>query len=211
MSLLVRNHVQPFRPLRGGIAIVSGPNGLFGTLGCVLTSDGQDRWILTAYHVLSGSGTTVEEDVPVFQPALGGPELPVAHTRKAKASKTLDAAAALVSPGTATVNEVLGIGTLARLAEPVPGMRVVKSGIASGVTEGVVVEVKDERARIELPPGYPSKYELSSVSDSGAIWVEQATRSPVALHVAGNDTGTEVALGIRLSRVLGDLRLSLLA
>jgi hypothetical protein len=83
-------------------------------------------------------------------------------------------------------------------------MRVVKSGIASGVTEGVITEIKDERVRIEILPGYPSKYERSSVSVSCAIWVEQATSSPLALHVAGNDTGIEVALGIRLSTVLGD-------
>lgn len=210
MGLLVRNHVQPFRPLRGGIAIVCGNNGPFGTLGCLATSDGQDRWILSAYHVLKGGGATVVEDTAVFQPAQGGPELPIARTREAKASKTLDAAAALVSAGTGTVNEILGIGDLGPLGEPAVGMPVIKSGIATGVTEGIIVGVNDDRVRIEVPSGYPSKYELSSISDSGSVWVEKGTSSPVALHIAGNDTGIEVALGVRLSKVLGDLNLRLL-
>jgi hypothetical protein len=211
MSLLVRNHVQPFRPLRGGIAIVCGSNGPFGTLGCLATSDGQDRWLLTANHVLSGTAATVQEDIPVFQPAMGGPEAPIGRTRQAKASKALDVAAAVVVAGTETVNEILGIGVLGPLSEPAVGMRVVKSGIATGVTEGVIVNVTNERVRIEVPPGYPSKYELSSISDSGSIWVEQNTASPVALHVAGNDTGIEIALGIRLSEILTTLNLRLLA
>jgi hypothetical protein len=193
---------------------VCGNTGPFGTLGCLASSDGQDRWLLTAYHVLAGFSGTLRENDPVFQPAQGGPQFPIARVRQAKASRTLDAAAALLvdeaGDGLEATNEILGVGALGPISEPLVDMRVVKSGIASGVTEGVIVDVANERIKIEVPRGYPSKYELSSISDSGAIWLEQATRSPVALHIGGSDTGVEVALGIRLSEILTRLGLQLL-
>lgn len=209
MAVVVRNHVQQFRPLRGGIAIMNGNNGPSGTLGCIATADGADRWLLSAHHVLRGGRLEVEDGDPVFQPALGGAALPVARTSRDRADRGLDVAAARVIDGVATVAEVLGIGVLGGVVEPHEGMRVVKSGIATGVTEGVVVRVDGSEVRIELAPGYPSKYELSATSDSGAVWVEEGTASPVALHVAGNDTGIEVAIGVRMSEILRALRLSL--
>lgn len=211
MSMQVRNHVQSFRPLRGGIAISNGNGGRLGTLGCIVTSDGADRWILSAHHVLRGSGLDLGDGEPIFQPALGGADLPIARTRRAQASHELDAAAALIVDGVRAVNEILGLGTVGQLAEPIEGERVIKSGAATGVTEGQIVRVIGDDVRIELLSGYPSKYELSAVSDSGAIWLAQGTLSPVALHVAGNDTGIEVAVGVRISTVLQTLNLTLLA
>jgi|SRR5215216_1838830 len=210
MAVVVRNHVQPFRPLRGGIAIMNGNNGPSGTLGCIATSNGVDRWILSAHHVLQGAGNELTDDEPIFQPALGGSALPVARTRRDRAHQGLDVAAARVIDGVDTVNEILGIGLIGRVIEPVQGMRVMKSGIATGVTEGVVVRVDGDEVRIESPPGYPSKYEISATSDSGSVWVEQETVAPVALHVAGTDTGIEIAIGVRMSEVLRVLELKFL-
>lgn len=210
MSVVVRNHVLPFRPLRGGIAIMNGNNGPSGTLGCIATSDGVDRWIVSAHHVLRGAGPELGDDEPIFQPALGGAAVPIARTRRDQASLAFDIAAARVVAGVETVNEILGIGVLGPVAEPVEGMRVVKSGIATGITEGVVARVDGSQVRIEIPAGYPSKYDLSAVSDSGAVWLEQGTAAPVALHVAGNDTGIEVAIGVRMSEVLRVLGLDLM-
>ena len=88
--------------------------------------------------------------------------------------------------------------------------RPIEFGIATGITEGVIKEVQETRAVIETLPGYPSKYELSSVSDSGAAWVEQGTGLLVALHVAGNEGGKEVASGVPIARVLAALGLQVL-
>jgi hypothetical protein len=210
MAMQARNHIQSFRPLRGGIAISNGNGGRLGTLGCMVTSDGADRWILSAHHVLRGAGPELGDDEPVFQPALGGADLPVARTRRARASPELDAAAALIVDNIGAVNEILGIGAVGPLAEPVEGARVIKSGVATGITEGQIIRVVGDDVRIELLRGYPSKYELSAISDSGAIWLDQDTLSPVALHVAGNDTGIEIAVGVRLSAVLRALGLRML-
>lgn len=208
MALLVRNHVQSFRPLRGGIGIVNGTISLLGTLGCIATSDGQDRWILSAYHVLIGMGRAAVSGEAIFQPAPGAAMTPVALTDATRADPLLDAAAALVSPAVGALGEILGIGGVAGVAAPVVGMRVAKSGIATGITEGIITDVTGARVTIEQLPGYPSKYELSSISDSGAVWVEQSSGSAVALHVAGNDTGIEVAIGTSLPDVLASLRLA---
>ncbi len=211
MSVLVRNHVQTFRPLRGGIAIMNGGVRFFGTLGFVATAGGGDRWLVSAYHVLVGKDRPAVDGEGIFQPAVGGPAEPVATTDAARSDQALDVAAALVAPGVDVTPEILGLGAVAGTVDPAPGMRVVKSGIASGVTEGVVVEVEASRTVIETLAGYPSKYELSSVSDSGAAWLEQSTRRVAALHVAGNDAGTEVAIGVPVARVLAALGLQVLA
>ncbi len=209
MAVVVRNHVQSYRPLRGGIGIVNGTISLLGTLGCIATSDGQDRWILSAYHVLIGMGRPPVSGEAIFQPAPGAAMTPIAVTDATRADPGLDAAAALVA-GVGTRDEILGIGTVAGVVAPAVGMRLIKSGIATGVTEGIVTDVTGSRVIIEQLPGYPSKYELSSISDSGAVWVEQHTREAVALHVAGNDTGIEIAIGVALGDVLASLRLQLI-
>ena len=205
-----RNHIQSFRPLRGGIAISNGNGGRLGTLGCIATSNGADRWIVSALHVLRGAGPELGDGEPIFQPALGGTDSPVAQTRRSRTVTELDAAAALVVDTVGAVHEILGLGVVGPLAEPVEGTRVVKSGVATGITEGKIVRVVGDAVRIEVLAGYPSKYEMSTISDSGSIWLDQDTRSPVALHVAGDDTGIEVAVGVRLSTVLRALRLELL-
>jgi hypothetical protein len=209
MSVVARNHTQPFRPLRGGIAIMNGNNGPSGTLGFVATSDGTDRWIVSAHHVMRGQGLQVVDNDPIFQPALGGSAQPIAFTKAARADETLDVAAALVEQNVIAIGEILGIGMLGAVIEPAVGMRVVKSGVATGITEGVITGINGDDVLIEMPAGYPSKYELSAVSDSGSLWLEEATASPVAVHVAGNDTGVEVALGVRVSRVLQALGLAM--
>jgi hypothetical protein len=210
MAVLVANHTRAFRPLRGGIAVMNANVRLLGTLGCIATSDGLDRWVVSAYHVLGRpSGTPLADGEPVFQPAVGVAENPVAVTRRDRFDLALDAAAALVTPGVGAVGEVLGLGPVTGLADPTPGMRVVKSGIATGVTEGVVARVLGPRVEIEVPADFSFRYDLSDVSDSGAVWLDSATGRAVALHVAGNDTGVELAIGMRLAEVLASLRLRL--
>lgn len=205
---IARNHVQTFRPLRGGIA-VSNPNvNRLGTLGCIATSDGVDRWLLSAHHVLGRlDGAPVGDDEPIFQPV--GPGEVVGRTRTQRSAPQLDIAAALIPGSLAVLPEVLGIGPLLGSTSPTVGMRLLKSGCATGVTEGEVVAVTQDRIEIQLPAGYPSKYELSDMSDSGAVWVEVESRRAVALHVAGNDTGTEKAFAVPMPRVLEVLALQI--
>ena len=207
--ILARNHFQTFRPLRGGIAIVNPNVNRLGTLGCIATSDGVDRWILSAYHVLGRlDSSPVGDDEPIFQPV--GPGEVVGLTRAQRSDPQLDLAAALIPDTVEAVGEILGIGPVLGSTAPLAGMKVIKSGLATGVTEGEVVGVDQDRVEIQLSAGFPSKYELSDMSDSGAVWLELERHLAVAVHVAGNDTDTERAFAVPMPTALDALALGVL-
>jgi hypothetical protein len=86
-------------------------------------------------------------------------------------------------------------------------MRVIKSGVATGITEGTVRTIIGTDVVIEIPPPFPAEYDLSEQGDSGALWVTRDTRAPVALHRSGNDTGQERATATPISAVLQTLNL----
>jgi hypothetical protein len=103
------------------------------------------------------------------------------------------------------MGEILGIGKLSQPVVPTIGMRVLKSGAETGVTEGRIIKVTAEEVEI-APPGMLPGYELSEGGDSGSIWVDAATNSPVALHFKGSDRGTpERAYGRPIQAVLDAL------
>jgi hypothetical protein len=176
----------------------------------VTANGGAERWILTCYHVLARRDTAdLQDGEPVHQVSSTNPPEVVARTRRDRADAALDVAAARVVDGIETVREVLGIGPVTAAKAPEVGMRVVKSGVATGVSEGVVSRIEGTRVQIEMPPGFPSKYELSDISDSGSLWVEISSRAGVALHFGGNDVGVEKAFAVSLPHVLQVLRLDL--
>jgi hypothetical protein len=206
----VRNHNLKFRPLRGGIAIFNPNVGELGTLGFVATTNGIDRWIVSCHHVLCRSeGTSPADGEPIFQPVDGDPDSQVARSAAGSADPQLDCAAAKVLDGAEAIGEVLGLGQLAAPLDPLAGMEVVKSGITTGITEGRVRSVTGDRVVIEVAPGFPANYELSGGGDSGAVWVQKNTVSPVVLHTRGNDTGEELAFGVPVRKVLQVLGLQI--
>lgn len=201
--MFVKNHTQEFRPLVGGISVQNPIVRKVGTLGCVLTSDGADRWIVSCYHVLARQDLTpYAPGEEIFQPAEPSSPDPVARMTGGRADPELDIAAAEVLPGIATTADILTLGELREAREPAVGMRVVKSGVSTGVTEGRISGVAGDRVEIELLPGFPPKYQLSFVSDSGSVWVDRETRAGVALHFAGNNTGAERAFGVPFPKLL---------
>jgi len=195
------NHIRTFLSLRGGIAIHNPnsdpavPGGAYGTLGLLATADGADRWIISCYHVLCRKradfpAATIE---PVFHPFSVLRLAPVATVAGERANRELDCAAAQLLDPAAAVNEILGIGKIiAAPAEPTLGMRVLKSGAETGVTEGRIVKISANEFEI-APLGYTrneGEYELSEGGDSGAVWVDSSTHAPVGLHCRGSDRGT---------------------
>lgn len=169
----------------------------------VLTSDGVDRWLLTARHVLTRADDTLAVTDRVLQPnAVNGA---VATLAAAVADATLDCAAAKLL--VASADEILGIGTPSPCIAPAAGMRVIKSGWKTGVSEGRIQQVVGTDVVIERLPGYPLDYVLASRGDSGSIWVEAATRAPVALHRRESAVGPHLAFGVSLVAVLQALQL----
>lgn len=202
------NHNLRYRPLCGGIAVYNPRVDELGTLGVVWAGVGA-QWVLSCYHVLCArhGGTPVDGD-PVFQPIDDTPQS-VARVNAMRSDAGLDCAAARLTPGIQAVeSEILGIGELAAPRPPVVGIRVMKSGAETGVTEGLISAVVGDRITIDVPPSFPGDYELTRGGDSGALWVTRDGRAPVALHVAGNDTGKERAFGISFLAVLATLGLN---
>lgn len=136
------NYIRAFTALRGGIAVhnplcdPSTPGGSYGTIGLIATSDGEDRWIVSCYHVLcrKGENFPAGRTEPVYHPVSQLQPTPIAYVSDAKANRELDCAAAKIIASSQAVGDILGIGKLAAPADPAIEMRVLKSGAETGVT-----------------------------------------------------------------------------
>lgn len=212
MAKFIPNHLTTFDVLRGGVAISNPLVNEPGTLGFIATGDGLDRWLVSCYHVLCrplGSPLQPNHDEAIiyhFDQRIPAP--PIAYVKRA--DQALDCAAALTTfPAT---DRILGIGriTPAPIA-PEVGMRVLKSGIATGVTEGIISAIDFGGAiRIESPD-MRTDYSLCSPGDSGALYVDAATLRPVALHTGGVPADAfRVAVATPIDLVLQSLQLRIL-
>lgn len=202
-------HDLQYRPLRAGTSIINARVNEPGTLGLIAADAAGANWIVSCYHVLcdSGLGPYMQDDV-IYQPAAVANANQVAMTNKTKADAVLDCAAAKIQPGIAVSNEVLGIGPITGTSVGVIGMRVVKSGGTSGITEGVISNITMQAISIRIGPSFPLDYVLSEPGDSGSLWLEQTTQRAVALH-RGLDTPRE-AVAVPIQAVLNSLALKLL-
>lgn len=195
-----------FRPLIAGTSILNARVNEPGTLGYIASDDAGGLWIVSAYHVLCNSSLLpFAADEVIYQPAAVAPENQVAITQASRANANLDCAAAQLIAGIAGLDYQLGIGPTDAPIEPAVGMRVVKSGAVSGVTEGIVLSVTGTDVVIEIDPTYLTEFVLSEPGDSGALWLEQQSRSPVALH-SGRQSPRRAA-AVSFSAVLAALRL----
>jgi hypothetical protein len=147
------------------------------------------------------------QDDDVFQPAAVIEGNQIAITSKTKANNGLDCAAAKVRAGTALSNFVLGVGQISGVVAATVGMRVVKSGGESGITEGVISSVTVSEVRVRTDPSFPIDYILSARGDSGSLWLEQGTQKAVALH-RGLVTPREAA-AVPIQGVLDALQLTI--
>ncbi len=203
-----RDHRLPFPVLRGGIRILNPANGHPGTLGLICTANGTDRWILSCYHVLCRlEGAPFTPGEPIYQPTEDPANL-VARLVAGMADPVRDFAAALIEPGRPAAADIIGMPFLGTPEDPVAGMEVLKSGMMSGVTTGVITSVSGDVVRVEPAEGFPEEYSLSQPGDSGAIWVSRRTCAPVAMNFAGEDTGAAFARGIAIRTVLASLNLA---
>lgn len=202
------NHQLTFRPLLGGIEIYVPRVDEVGTLGFLAQDEAAsgDWWLVSCYHVLvGGPGAVPVPDEGVLQPASA--VSPVASVDAFRANSSLDCAAASIRPPMPVTSAILGIGMIAIPTEPEIGMRVLKSGAASGVTEGIVEEVDGDNVIIGGPPGFDRNYELSLPGDSGAIWLSEKHHSPVALHIRKGLGPRKTAAAKRIIPILQTLRL----
>jgi hypothetical protein len=195
----IANHRCAFRPLRGGTLIFQPDSMEAGTLGIVLTSDGVDRWLLTCHHVLARKDHTFVATDSVLQPDAGAGA--IASMAAAVGDALLDCVAVPVLLPSS--DEVMGIGRPAPVKPPAVGMRVVKSGWKTGISEGRIRQVNGTEVVIELLPGFPADYLLAGAGDSGAVWFESGTLAPIALHKRESAVGPHLAFATEFGAVLG--------
>lgn len=211
----VNNHVSRFRPLCAGIRIVNPKSRRPGTLGFIGISNDGRRWIVSCHHVLirppRWTGDPFAPGEAIHQPRPGQAGSIIARTVADRRNSRLDCAAAPIEEGIDVSDEILDVGSPEERGTPERGMLVVKSGMATGVTRGKIKSVVGNMVRIEPRDGEPPGYELSKGGDSGALWLEEETLAPVALHRKGNRSGTrEFALARPIQAVLDALRLDIL-
>jgi hypothetical protein len=204
------NQELTFDTLLGGIVILNEKNDRPGTIGFLATADGLDRWIVSCYHVLCRTNADPFADGElILQGRSKALSRPVARVSAARARADVDCAAALVNDGIAVSSRILGLPPLSAARSPAKGMRVMKSGATTGVTEGVVSRVSGDEVEIRAPDGAPKGYEVSGFGDSGALWIHADSSAPVAVHFGMRPGITPAALGRPIGLVLAALNVQI--
>lgn len=199
--------------LCGGLGI-SAFSDIYGTLGGIVRDvrTGQ-LMIMSNWHVLYGS-RSARAGRPIYQPIMrsGSPQPPVVAriTRERLSTESadelpLDVAVATLANQARWENLQLDIGPVTGVTQARLGMRLIKSGLVSGLTYGAVSGVEGfskmtydvdwvrliERvvtiSRWPLNEGFRPP---SSPGDSGSWWLDEASGRAVALHFAGKRDGT---------------------
>ncbi len=196
----IGNLKRTYGNLRGGLQIMNRALEEPGTLGMIVSADGAPC-LISARHVLARNRPGIGDAV-VQGP--GAPDIAIVE----RVSSRLDCAAARLAAGVQFAPEILTIGPLTPIKDPAEGMRVVKVGASTGVTEGRITRVNGDEVTIKPLADFPLEYQLSDTGDSGSVWVEIATRAPVALHYSAQSGGGSVAFAIPLPIVMTELGLS---
>ncbi len=195
----IKNLARVYGKLRGGLQIMSREVGEPGTLGMIVVSGGAP-FLISARHVLAKNRPGIGD--AICQPA-GTNTIATVE----RVSDRLDCASARLSDGQLYALEILHIGLLTAPRDPVEGMCVIKTGAATGVTEGRITRVEGDEITIKPLSDFPLEYQLSDVGDSGAIWVESESRAPIGLHYSAQSGGGSVAYALPLGTVLKELQL----
>jgi hypothetical protein len=214
---------RAFDPLHGGISISNEWSFGYGTLGgVVIDRETEKEMILSNYHVLAGS-SFAPPGLRIYQPGYGDGgrrQHTVARLTRHSMNVGIDAAVAELTHERETTNNQFELGSVTGVGEPMPDMRVKKSGRASKVTRGIITGVGGVRA---IPYGgikrvvqhvvhiakVPDSDQVSAPGDSGSWWLEESTDKVVGLHFAGSNV-PEYGLAIRMANVLNALNVDLM-
>jgi hypothetical protein len=82
-------------------------------------------------------------------------------------------------------NDIYGVGAATGSTTARIGMKVMKSGLSSGVTWGIIDGMDSNEFTVVPDASRPASGEMSLPGDSGSIWMELATNHAVGLHYAG--------------------------
>lgn len=210
-------------PVVGGINVgnlkVGGPGtGDPGTLGAIVFERGTLRPLaLTNWHVAVADPPVAMDPIIQPDPVAPAPEPPNNFLgRLLRWDQGLDAAVSSIGEqdGTRSRNvstDIEGLPLPASGSKPhVVGLRVLKSGLRTGVTGGTIdgtdgIEFSVVPDDFALPQGV-----LGDHGDSGALWLDRDTFTAVGLHFASISSPEVRAWGKSLSRICDTLNIFVL-
>ena len=167
-------------PVIGGIQIMNTSTPGVGTLGMIVLSRRSLRPLAISNHHVMCRTPEVATDI-VSQPGTAQPaDLlgPVFASDRA-----LDCA--VCSLGSRPWSfDIYGIGGPTGTAEARIGMKVMKSGLSSGVTWGRIDGISSAGFTVVPDTAVPAAGEMSLPGDSGSIWMDYTNRA-IGLHFAG--------------------------
>ncbi|MCB8961190.1 MAG: hypothetical protein H6651_12815 [Ardenticatenales bacterium] len=199
-------------PIVGGIS-VGNARVSAGTLGAIVWDrESGAPCVISNWHVLCGSNACKPGEI-IYQPGPfdgGGQEDRIAELLRWQLDRHGDAALAKLSGDREFARDLLALNPLAGIeADPRLGLKVVKSGRTTGVTEGSLtasvfrwgfkyengpfVMFHNQLRIVPRAPWPAVNYELSGGGDSGAIWVNESNNRAVGLHFAGEQDGRPIA------------------
>lgn len=196
----------PHDPLQPGISIGSRRQLTTGTLGPIVRDlNSQNLCLLSNWHVFCG-GPEARQDDEITQPGPldfnNGPTVALLE-RWLRLGEQFDAALARLAPGGHAIDQLFDT-TFRPIATKAPalGMRLVKSGAVSGVTQAQIDGISGsyrldytgfgdglqwmQGFRLVPDPTLPSGH-ISLPGDSGSLWIDSADGVAVGLHFAGED------------------------
>jgi len=210
-------------PIQPGCSLGPKGVGLAGTLGAIVTSNGTE-FLLSNNHVLSandslGFGTEIDQPASVHIGSRPVGSLAMRMGLSLSGTNRVDCALAALAYGVQVSPEILGdVGTLASANPLAPsvGLRVHKTGWASGYTTGKITDVADCLAvgfdtlgclsfkDVFLVEGNSGPF--SKNGDSGALVVDQSSQRAVGLLFAATPTHS---VACRIGSVLEYLEVKL--
>ncbi len=222
-------------PLIGGISL-GGVNKNYGTLGMIVfDKETGEPMVLSNAHVICDNKKHPTLGTDVYQPGIFHSDAvdeseyedyKIGTISRTGAENGIDCAAAKITNREVS-NTILRFGRINGAAPPRLGMEVMKSGVKTDVTYGIIDGINwtgfiDNEAKstneitmdaIHIIPkmGLDIKEEISYKGDSGSIWVSR-NNFAVGLHFAGEmyENPIEFALAYPINAVLNLLNVSIL-
>ncbi|MGW0436405.1 hypothetical protein ACWDV4_28135 [Micromonospora sp. NPDC003197] len=177
---LARNVLH--NPVGGGVQIMNVNSAGAGTLGMiVLHRDSLRPLALSNHHVMVRT-PAVAGDL-VSQPGTNDP--PSILGTVLASDQALDCAVCHIG-NRGWGLDVYGLDVVTGWTEARLGMKVVKSGLGSGVTWGIIDGMNSGGFTVVPDTSRPASGQMSLPGDSGSIWLELTTNRAVGLHFAGN-------------------------